>query len=912
MSFMERSIYNFENKYKNRMTKARLILLLNKYYLGFLTMNKKFYLNKAYSTCIEYLNKNSTDFDIIFALLFFSIKIGNKERIDYFLRIISKHKKYIKNNDEKLYLFYLYLKGLIKSIEGSSRGVNKYIKIIQSFKDKLEIIEINFYITSLKLENNSLDRDSIDYMSNQYNNSLWGNILLYNVFEKSSKFINLDKKLFKKYIKWAVHNELDIYKSILMYKDSILFEYKEYDFNKKFYKKYNYDFILYRICDVYLNKNKFNDKSYFFYKEAINRQLNLNGLNYGYIMSCFKNNIEEIEFYNIKEFLRKKNKDFEVIAFIYHVIINNEKYRDLVVLYKDKIMQYGLYFLEKKLIGKYYYNIYRYMLDFVPENSDEEKKIMEILYDNIFTYEIDIDNKNIKYIIIKDQEINELKFYEIENEKTIIKAISSNFYYYVFSSEKKEVLNINLKVKKIINNINPNIILRFYKRGFSNKFILINVAKYYLTKKEIDKNNIEVLEYLIKDKDISFNFKMKVLQIIGNTYFYNKDYKKAILYYSKVPEDQLNNKFVKNILLSYLKNMDYERSIEIIRNKINVIEQDILFYSLKSICNIKKEINNNDIYETDKIILKKEVKNYNKNIVHFMYELILKYNIDSDFIDIIIENYNGGLEKWIKLRKLLKDKGIKRKQIDERILELTIYTHNLNSNSEEIFIEIYKEDINNPIIEQFLNYCMYESFYSDYKFKNDFISIMEHLFKETNSKIIGYSLAHIYLKGNYIISEKENIFQTIIKNMEKDNINFKIFENNKEKFKNSSYLYKNKPFIYNSALDKEVYLFYREVNEENFNSIKMRYFKFGIYIATLPIFYRENIEYYFMENTITGSISTRKEFITNNENRVFNIDDEYFKINNAIIHSYDGRYDLAHNLIKEVILKDYNLKGKIL
>ena len=84
MKFIEKSINNIEKQYNNKKTKKRLILLLNRYYLGFLTMDKIEYLNKAYNCCAEHLNKNKSDFDILLAILFFSISIGDKEKIDYF------------------------------------------------------------------------------------------------------------------------------------------------------------------------------------------------------------------------------------------------------------------------------------------------------------------------------------------------------------------------------------------------------------------------------------------------------------------------------------------------------------------------------------------------------------------------------------------------------------------------------------------------------------------------------------------------------------------------------------------------------------------------------------------------------------------------------------------------------------
>ena len=93
----------------------------------------------------------------------------------------------------------------------------------------------------------------------------------------------------------------------------------------------------------------------------------------------------------------------------------------------------------------------------------------------------------------------------------------------------------------------------------------------------------------------------------------------------------------------------------------------------------------------------------------------------------------------------------------------------------------------------------------------------------------------------------------------------------------------------------------------------MKYFKFGIYICTLPIFFGEEIEYYFSENIDTGNVNSKKYFTSNNYSEVFQEnEDDYFKINNGIIQVYEGKYHSINNLIENIVLQDYNLKGEIL
>lgn len=892
MKLIERNICNLESQYKNKKTKLRLQVLLNKYFLGFLCFDNEEYLRKAFNVCLEYLNINKSDLDILLAIFFFSIQIKDKSRIEFLNNAIGKYKKYLKNNDIKKYNFYLFLQALIKKDKESELGVLKYIKLLEGIKAKNYSEEIDLYILYLKLEIDTLDRTSFANIKNVRINNSWRNILYYKLFEKNAKFISCDREDFKRYIKWGIYNGINIEKSISRYEINIDINAREFNFNKRLYKEYNFDFILFKICEAYLNENIHNKYNYFFFKEAINRQLLIPNLNDNYIKACFENNFTDIGLYPIKKFLRNDKIDINILPFIYYIILSDKKYIDLVYHNKENILKYGLFFLERNMKGKYFFSIYKFMLEFLPDKSIEEKKILNILYKYNFSYTLYIEDENVKYILVKDYLIDGVKEYSVVNKVCNIQVSSNRFEYYAFYEDRKEIILTDIKISKNIEGTNGKYFYRFYKNGYRDNYVLINIARYYLEVKNVDEEGLMILEQVINMKRLSSDFKMRILLLLGNLSFDNKNYKLASAYYKKVGENYISNKNINNILKSYILCREYENCLDIIKKHRTLIEDASLYYAIKTIS---------------------QEPMFYKKLANFAYQLTLNYTIDEILLNIVVKTYRGSLNEFIELRKVLAKNNIYIKEIEEKILYLTVYTHNLNLESELIFIKMYKEDIENENIEYFLNYCIYEAINENYKFSDEFVYILEYIFNEINHHLIGYALAHIYINQDYNLDAKYSIIERVVSNMEEDSINFKIFENNKDKFIKLTYLYKNKPFIYNASFDSEVFLFYKNMNETEFNRIKMKYFKFGIHIATLPVFYTEDIEYYFVENVNQGeNIVSRKYFTTNSKNMIFDNEDEYFKINNAYIYTYDGKYNQAHKAIENLISKEYNLKGKLL
>lgn len=880
---MNEKIKKIENTYYNKKTKNRLNLLASNYYLAFLNTDDIKYLKNGYEVLYDYLQINKTDLDIIMLISFFLLQLKENRLAKKYLNAIDKYKKNLKINQPIKYSFYVYLIALEKF--NNKKNITKYIKILHTI-NKQNNHFINLLIINLKLETGCLDRNIIADFNPKQKYIIFTNLTLFKIFEKTFKFLKFDKQIFNNYTKWAYKNNLNIEKSLYNYQIYLSFKPENYYFNKNFYIKYKYDFILEKITQLYIENNQISENTFFFYKEAIKRQIILENLVFYYIKGCYMFNIKDIGLYPLKSFLQKKELDFDIIAFVYCIIINNKKYNEVLEIYKEIILKYALYFLEKDFKGIYYYNLYKYLLDNIKNNQDLENKILKIIYPIYYKYELYIKNKSAKYIFIKDLEINTIKEYEILQNKVYIDSISGDFSYYLFDETKKELLNSEIIIKKFIQDNSTKISLKFYLKGYINDFVLINLGKYFLKTNKIDKTFLPILLDILNIQYLDKHFKIKILQLIANIYYLKENFQKATYYFKQIPENQIDYKYIDNLLMSYVYSLEFEKAIQIIIKNSHIISDETLYIVLRS---VSEDDKNDEI------------------LAPFIYEMLMKSKIDNLFIEIVLKYYKGSLSEWIELRKVLANNDIFNKNLDEKILKLTIYTHNLNPHSEKVFQKLFHFDIQNIILEEFLDYCIYESIFNKYIFSETTIKIMEHIFMDYEYEDLGYCLAHIYFNQNINLNDKEKIFDKIIFNLEKANINFPIFEQNKDKLKKYPYIFKNTPFIFKDIPNKNIFLFYKEINETTYKSLEMKYFKFGIYICTIPTFFGEEIEFYFAQDNKTDKILTEKNIFINNYDKIIDFEDEYFKLNNGIIYMYQSKFenieDFIANNIKQNIFK---------
>jgi len=93
----------------------------------------------------------------------------------------------------------------------------------------------------------------------------------------------------------------------------------------------------------------------------------------------------------------------------------------------------------------------------------------------------------------------------------------------------------------------------------------------------------------------------------------------------------------------------------------------------------------------------------------------------------------------------------------------------------------------------------------------------------------------------------------------------------------------------------------------------MQYVKYGMYMSSIPLFYNEEITYYFSEELPTGSVGTKTETVKNTTPFLHSHPtDQFFTINNAIIYEQMFKHDQVEKALGKLVKDVQTVKSKLL
>ncbi len=790
-------------------------------------------------------SKNNLDAKVLLYKLYFNM-ICEKEDLESakIIKVVNSGLKYFKANDLSLYFLIVYLYARFSTNE---KQLKKHLKV---FEDSIDNDICKVFLADIYMQNN--DNEKALY----YLKSMRGNInsviffeVLYKYFLKNDCGFENVKNLVS-VIKWADLHGFDTTELIKKHIDILsLYTNVDINFSLKLYNKVSDDKVLAEICKYYINKKDVSKTAFEYYKLAMKKQVEVPKLNSYFINSAFNNGYESISHYFMSIFIKNNVVDEKLKPFIYHVMIVNEHLNDILEVCISSINA----FIKNSInceVNEYIFTIFGYAI--LNRNkfsfTDEEfKKIENKVFENLFTYKINVES-DFEEILISYKDRGGIGKYSINNGCAYITSPTPEFNYYLYD-KNKNIMARNVSIKPLIYSHSIDIYLYFYEKGFYSDELYIFLANYYLEQKSSDDDVIEVFGKVLKISGISAELEKRLNTYIAQLNILKNNYEDAVQNISQINYDNISKSFLETIIEVYINAKKYSLVYEIISQMPSKVSDEIIL-------KLAKVDDENVLKRFSQIFLDRLIFGLDDKQ---LFSIVLKYSeMTFDMQNSLLKKYEEyGIEEPIFVRKYVEN--ILNKKVISAEIEKFIYD-NFKFVSKKAF-------------ENYVKLLLFNVINNEYKVSEKTLSLFEGL--ETNldvcliltrtfNRLSTFDIEKVVttIKENYLVIDNEDMLKLL---------------------ENDLYFRKNKFFSYTVANANNVYICYKMNGTDN--KVKMDCYGYNYYFAKVLMFFGEEVEYYFVVERASGSIETKKYQYKNRCEVIFEDSrDNYTTINNALIH----------------------------
>ena len=849
-------------------------------------------LHKALHTAVTGYRENESCIWLLLACIFLHTENGNLDSADEILSTLKAYRNYYKNNNPLIYALYIYLNALY-DIKSGKKNIKRYIKQLNDIDSPSAYIEL--MLADIYYRSGDLAQSFI-YLENHYQKggrSFYFYILCGEIYQLSPAIGS--SYLMVAYMKWAINR--GVLDNDFIYDNSEIIAELFYDYSKELtdiYEQSGSETLLYLICAKAVNERDLSKLAFGYCKTAEKKQLAIYGIEEMLVICAFLYGDEDLRAHTLHIFLSQYDLSAEIMPFVFHLLLSHEEFNHLVEEFDlySKIMQYGAYALHNGADGRIHNSIYKYMLENMEGQFDLEEALAEVIYSQLFLFNIEINAMDEGIIYLYEEEKQKIETYEFSGGKARVKSATGNIRPITMNKNTRSIENVDFTITRQVENVDSGIFEYFITKGYDESDLYVAASDLYLDSIDFDENYIDILNKTLENKALSKNFRMEVSAALGNILSALKRHDQALAYFNKVDAGRLDERYIETMLTAFINAGDNKRALGLIIKKREFLSDRTLLWALKQ------------------LVLDKTTHDI---IADAAYELIIKNWYDTRLLEVVINNYKGSNEDWFMLRQALSGINVYDMGLDKKILENSLWVHDFSPEAQAIFHRLYKSEPGSQLVENYLYYTCYEVLAGGKRPEYETISDMEKSFEKANEHILAYALSKIYLKFNIATFKSEEILAAALIFMELDGIILPEFKETKDKKLIPAYIEKNQPFIYQTSADKRVVLYYKIDKAKEYEKKVMKHFAFGIFIAVMPVFYNEDVLYFISEEMDKGSISTAETKLTQKKlNLKPDASDLYFRINNALIYDQMFKYDEAEKIITQLITNGPKIRGKII
>ncbi len=862
-------------------------------------------LQKARYYAITQLRVNPSDIGLYLANIFLYLETGDYDQASEVLTHLNSYKNWYKSNDTQIYYIIIFLESLL-SIKNER---NSKQKNINAFKEPVDprykgLCDLLYGILLYEQDNKNALAYYISSNDNG-NNSVFLYVYLYKYFSKyetDAQIINASMaRILGDCLLWCAQNTINT-DTIINKQYHLLLQ--AFDINKNLkYALFGIqtadgnisDDLLYALCNSYIADNDVSNDALKCYRLAASRQSKIKGLAQCFIRASYENGNEDISAYMLSDTVFSDNTaaNPELYIFIWHVMLRYHGNNVTEDLY-DRIYLAGEYCLNNGIEGRYAETIYAFMFLNRDRYKIKNEKV-DLLFSRfsrgLFTYNLIVNNPHVKYIYITENEKLHMTFCEVKERNATVKAVNDDFAYFCLGVGGYDIIANDVTVKPAgVSFSDERMRAAFYTslHAYGYKPLELLIA---LCKSETAPD--EVLGQTIESNGISAGYANELHAILAHRMYTAGKYDEAVRYYAKTDENYLEDSYIEQMLDVFIGTGHYNEAARLIRKKAHCVSDRALFGFLKSLAE----------HEICRV-----------QIADAAYEILMKSMFDKTLLTLVLEHYKASLEDWEALSDVIGSMSMYEQRIDEMIIKNSVHMQKSGEGFQKTLERLYHYSDKSAlpqIVLDALVYLLYEIIVNDLKVSYETMLMLEDVYENCSyagdvaynaldlKAMLCIALCKLHIDFGANLIRGARIIDECVDICQRYGFILPFLKNNK-RVKGYTFVEKHTALCYRALPGKQVFLHYRAQGDTEYMKVKAHYFAFTMYFAAVPHFYGETLEYFFSEQSTSGSIATKENTITNNTMHSTEDEDTFFAINNALIYEQMFRHEMAEKIIQRL------------
>lgn len=881
-------IVNQKDKIDDYLRKKKSTINFVKNYLNFRTgaIDAKKWKCQVLELAEQRLLYNKNDVTGILAKAQVAILNNNEEQaLDYLNR--ASQLVSIKNEKEVVYYcYYLYLKSIYKNDQSYTHDVKEEIKsYFEGGYDKWQLLWMLFYMDERYDENPSLKYTLVKRM---FNSGCVSPVMYY----EAAKVLNEQPELLRMLNKFEIQvlNFAGKYHmvGIDLAKQAADIIGREREFNETYikilsrlYEETESTDVLYCICGAIINGNKVNKEYSKWIRLGVKMELKITNLYEYYIYTADTEKYDRLEKSAYKYFSYGTdtliyNKDYYYADFV----SNFKETDELYIKCRGDLEKYVTEQVMKGNNNRHLRVIYEKVLtdDFIV--GELIKQMPKILH----TYQIKVNNRNIKHVIVNHKEITEAQTVSFTDNVAYVQIYTENPVIVFMDGRGRILSNLAYELTKMDINVPIS------RQGNSLLTELCDIEK-IMNDPADNPGRIIELKAMVNAPGLTKEFRQRLKEFIVDYYYKGYDKGDLDIYILQLNMAELSIKS-RNKVMEIMIRKNFTEMIYPYMAKYGY--QGIERSLLEKVC---IEMSANSEYDKNELVVEMCANAFRKGCR------------DEKLLTFLGKYYESGSLELYQLYLAMKAKNIKDNTLPERLLVQYVFEGNTENKIYDIYLSYLEGSTATKIRKAFYTYVTYNYFIKKVQCPDVVWEILEQEYDNGINTPVICSIAYVEAmsKRDKLTERQIKILQSLIETLAKNNVNFEFYKKFNKWFKIPFNLVDKTIIDFRTNPKHRVDITYsiktpegrtKKVTEE-MGSIYQ-----GIFTKEVIMFYGEEIDYSITEYSdefplgkVVDNYSVR---IT--EKNTYNDESRFGMINGMMICRALGREDAAREIMQSYAL----------